>query len=412
MLRLLFVSLCLTVVGAGRTFNLAFASAQKDANSNIFGSLVLRGNMIRDYLQKHPSCNSTVVLYGADASKTINEFTIDRKIDACVCVKHMLPNVAAACRSVGALVLFDIIDNTAMVNELLNMAKAKAQTEAFQMRWSSTICLVQSEKHAAMIRSGLGLRAYSYLHQHTNTGPWGRQEIAEKGIGERLVVGFLEGNENNLPTALQQIVLPAVCRANMTLWVINQNIFNVPVGNLRTVKSTRTVFSCSQSGGEFPSTKETFFTTTNFSTDTYGQAAFYTDEALVGVDIGLVWPAHMPPAGQVNDNMLRPPTRFLHWMSRGVPTLYYPTYSYSEVAAVMNTPALRGAHLGDRTYGHSANVSIAVDSTASIHSALVSLRPVLARQQLQHEGYEIAQHFTTDSTANRLMEIVNDVVSN
>ena len=210
-----------------------------------------------------------------------------------------------------------------------------------------------------------------------------------------LVIGVLYGNRNNRPYV--KCFLDILCKLNVELWLINQQIRGNIDGINQTI-STRVEYKC-----KGKTTTQLFINNRSFSNeDIYGQAVYYNDAALHGIDIGLLLPRKRHNSDNVsglvinNVDMLRPQTRFLHWLSRGVPTLYYPTKAYKELAAKYN-------------YGHSVDMELSVITAKDILKAVKLLQSYKRRQSLSIEGLAIAENYKTQNIASDLISIIQDV---
>jgi len=385
------------------------------ATSGVSGSQFLRGIMMSDFASAVPHCNRSSV-YTASAA-IVNQLVGDRPLHACIVVKfpHPLPSV---CRKIGAAVLYDSVDHDYILRRFEKILASPAEKKGFSMKMEyniedldKAIWLVQSERLANELVSR-GIKSYNLPHQHTNIGNWGQYPSRPlSSPSDTLVVGFLVGNMGNAPN-VGEYLMPAICAAGAELWLITQNQETTgrSKGTYCVVKSTRTRFICnpapnnvssssspSSSSGLYHTEIKNFITETNEVGDEFGQAAYYLDKALYGVDIGLITPHTY---GKQNITKLftypnmRPPTRLLHWLSRGVPTLYYPTLAYEEVATKAG-------------YGESLGLTLRIsDDVNSIIQGINSLRPLHIRQALRNESLSIAKKYSSSVIAVELIRLV------
>jgi len=429
-----------------------------------YGSQFLRGLMISDYVQAHPQCNTSRIFTHSVA------LSPRKQLHACVIVKfpaskaHLVP----ACRQRGAVIVHDIVDSEPILNTLsryLHQPKFKAvasaasgafveQTSALVNnaatppvdgstdenhniiiseetvklplihasmgkgleRIESAVWLVQSQQLTTAL-NGIGIRAYYLPHHHTNLGGWGRVPAREIPEGDRLVVAFLAGNVYNTPRReFEQMLAGQLCAVQAELWMIVQNTPAPPSeGHTKTthgaVKSIRKQFKCST---DTPQTvkevvREEIITTTDIAEDLYGQAAYHLDEALIGVDVGLIVPhtyggRDLTPSDPFTYPMMRPPTRLLHWMSRGVPVMYYPTLAYSEITTLGGYGKF--IPFNNTQQQKESNFNMAITDITSIQNLVQRLRPVAIRRHLSQQGIQISGKFGIEESAARFVDIV------
>ena len=358
-------------------------------HKRMFGSDIMRGLMMADALQKHEKvklCKATNI--AADIKSL-------QKIDACIFLKFLIgqKEVIAACKARGATVFMDVIDHAPLLAHLASFVEHKGQPER---DWKSMVWLVQSQYFAKKLNE-IGLTSYTYPHHHSNFYNWSVAETEPRELApnEPLDVRFLAGNAHNNPD-FDQVLIPAVCAGGGVFSAIDQRLGGVKFRTKSSVYSKRTIFSCPSNASHQP--ELTHKTETDFADDHFGQAAFYLDANLVGTDVAIVWPSRSFNSSayskdSLNRQMLRPPTRMIHWMSRGVPVVYFPTHAYQDVAAS-----------GSYNIPGSAS-SLCVQNASAITRVLKELRSREVRRSLREQGLAIAKKYSLESIADVFVQL-------
>ena len=69
--------------------------------------------------------------------------------------------------------------------------------------------------------------------------------------------------------------------------------------------------------------------------DIYDQNKYHTGE-IKTIDVAIVWPKDYSNS----EVYFKPITRFIYWLSHGIPTIIYPTQSYVEIAEEFGYPLI------------------------------------------------------------------------
>eukprot|EP01031_Cornospumella_fuschlensis_P036829 gene36829-44676_t len=272
----------------------------------------------------------------------------------------------------------------------------------------------------------VNVSAYYYPHHHSNdfpeytflnassaylVGPNAVAASTPPSSSEPLIVGFVAGNRFNIPD-ISTNILPGICAvSNTNFHVINQRVkTSVPDDSPSLVNSSVTYFNCQQDPERTYYVNHTQFVVTSVvhPKDPFKQLAYYMDDSLMQVDVGLVWTnKHIHPQNLYDFEMLRPPTRMLHWLSRGVPVMFYPTHSYIDVARHngYGKGVVPDAHEGE---GISPEVGgiLQVTNADTLSRAVRLLHDAKVREQLSQQSTHIASHYTVERMTARLMQII------
>jgi hypothetical protein len=397
LLSLLLTTTCYNVVNdKNPCFYLAFLKRRVG-----FGADTLRGDLMAAALlsanTSHRQCVNTATLFSNDF-EGVQKFlaTKQRGVKACVFIKQQpkhITSMTKMCNKLGAITFIDVIDYEPTLKFLRHYA-SHSSFYSF-MNWPGSFgyshsFLVQSQYFARLLEKA-GLNAYYYPHSHSNSHSWGIKNVSQQA---NITVGFLVGNSQQLFN-LSTVLLPAVCGAGAHFAVINQNIGSLPDKKYSCVNSTLWHFDCSQEAtGKYIFSQSVHSTKVQEQGDAFQQAAFYQDAALAKIDIGLAWVRGNVRAEDLFDmQMLRPPTRLLHWLSRGVPAIYFPTHSYVDVARASK-------------YGAGLGYDLSAYDVPSLEDKVLRLRDPKVREILHAQGLQAADQFTAQRVGSRLLDIV------
>lgn len=331
----------------------------------------------------------------------------------CIFVKRTPRNYRPflPCTKANATQYLDLIDHEAHLDDLYTLATDPIKAPSIAHNWKQYKLLLQSQYLINLVQR-YGLKAYLYPHHHSNFMGWGVS--APSNRKSNLVVGLLVGNIFRMPD-VSTVLLPAICAANARLRVINQDIRVVKHDGYSEVNAIVQDYDCRRvNATAYFFNQTTKSTRTSIAGDTFQQAAFYLDKSFRGVDVGILWPntndlkyalnlrngsKQNTPQEEAHVEMIRPPTRLLHWLSRGVPSIYYPTHSYQYIAE--HTKYGQGF-----TSPHGKHSALEIFSEASILSALQLLSSPAVRQKLSEQAIAAAKLFSPRETAIRLMNIL------
>jgi glycosyltransferase involved in cell wall biosynthesis len=118
---------------------------------------------------------------------------------------------------------------------------------------------------------------------------------------------------------------------------------------------------------------------------------------ITDIDLAIVWPADRLRTREKPTTVDRPLTRFVYWLSHGVPTIAFNYTAYREVA---------------EKHSYSINEEnsppLVVDTIEELErSAKVIMASSEARLRLRAKGLRIARSYTIDATSTRLLKILN-----
>ncbi len=361
----------------------------------IRGTDLMRGLMVADAFNRQNSCVQATVMTSNEAhiaEKLFSNFSAS--LCACVFVKGFDAHsrVIEYCMKMGAAIFIDVLDSHRVLSSIIG--RVTNHTNLTPHGMFNYSFLVQSLQFTEKLRT-VGVHAYDYPHHHSNLKHWGLNNVT---TSRDIVVGHLVGSSRHL-FDFTKVILPSICDAGATFAVVNQNIGNFANGGstIRSslVNSTKWLYNCSKgSRGEFLSTKSVHTTKVLIPGDKFQQAAYYLDTALQGIDVGLAWVnSKTLRLDEYAPEMLRPPTRLLHWLSRGVPTIYYPTHSYLEVAK-------------SGSYERGLSFNLSAKTAQNLRDIVTKLRDPQLRQQLHDQGLATAKDYTVDRMTSRLVNII------
>eukprot|EP00981_Chlorochromonas_danica_P002405 scaffold461_cov157-Ochromonas_danica.AAC.5 len=310
---------------------------------------------------------------------------------ACVFIKNINSEWQRECERNNATVYLDVIDSS-IINILVQAINGDRNVKRYLPH---CVYLVQSKIFADQLIQA-GFKAYSYPHHHSNFGKWGIAPVLDLSSDSKLTVGFLEGNSLHHPHV--DILITAVCKVNGIFVLINQGIGETD--SLNTVNSIARHYNCSKlPNGDYIYIEKKYSTKVIQSADKFNQAVFYLDEAFNDIHIAVAWPSKSMDLNDPSSHkdLYRPSTRLLHWMSRGVPTLYFPTYSALEV--IQSSGLEKGL-----------NFSLAVRDVDTLCQGIQNLLDLAMRREMHYRSLQAASQFDLESTALRLVRIVTSSI--
>ncbi|RYH28975.1 hypothetical protein EON65_10195 [archaeon] len=372
-------------------FNFAFFAPSSSA-----GSRVMRGYMIAKALSANPAiCVHTMTAHRVRETDRLAKFLSQGNyVPVCVFVKNVLRGVMELCRRQNAFIFLDVIDSHQAVRDMkIHLLPPSGHFIPDYLLAVNATYLVQSTDLVnALVEKNVS--AYYYPHQHTFPTNCTSSYISK--ASSPLVVGFLSGNSKHIPNLKEQ-VLPGICAVpNTVLHVINQHIDSSDLfPHYSEVNSSVYVYNCSLGeNGNYNYHILNYTTSHRDSSDEFGQAAYYLDKGLSFADVGLVWTTKTTNVSdRFDSDMLRPPTRMLHWLSRGVPVIYFPTHSYVDIAR------LNG-------YEEGLGFELRAEDVGSLTAAVSRLQDVQVRELLSKRAKKIAAQYSVENIAKKLLEII------
>ncbi|RYY87209.1 hypothetical protein EON63_04385 [archaeon] len=357
-------------------------------HSNL-GSFVMRGFMMSSTLNNNPHLCVDARVFTSTHSNLTTFLGNTAAVPVCIFVKDTVADMIVECQKQKALIFLDALDDIATARRLVRYGTQTGPLPKFIYSYLVQSTFLTNE----LIKRNVS--AYYYPHQHGNSIPY--KTLRDVTHSSPLVVGFMAGTIKNVPD-MQSVILKGLCSLqDVEFHVVNQNIHSVVCSNTTTassVSSSVTVYTCAKDvNGNYMNSTLTTYTHTNRPNDFCHQDAFYLDKALSAADVGLVWTDHIITPSNVWDlSMLRPPTRMLHWMSRGVPVVYFPTHSYVDVA---------------RLNGYETGLDFLLEAHDSdtLALAIKRLRDEKLRRLLSDRALKIAAKHTIERTAGLLTDI-------
>lgn len=408
-------------------FNIAFITMP-----TLWGSTVMRGLMLERAVNANPSfCARAIVFPRTDNVSALATFFADRtKLSVCIFVKTVYKNIVPVCENANAFIFDDVVDNPHSAQDMVKHILLRKETLIHTPLYASY--LVQSTFLAdALMR--INVSAYYYPHHHSNDFPQytytnasstfvvGQSAVPTVSTttdAEPLVVGFLAGNRFNIPD-LRTTILPGICSVPHTNFhVINQRLRSSAEDPAAPsmVNSSVTIFNCQKDPSQsfYVNHTQFIYTSVSHPQDSLKQLAYYMDDSLMAIDVGLVWTnKHIHPQNLFDFEMLRPPTRMLHWMSRAIPVIFFPTHSYLDV---VKQHAYGKGIVPDSSEGESLDPGVGgilqATNTASLTRAVQFLHDLQVRRRLTEHSAHVASHYTVDKIAAKLLQVITNHGSN
>lgn len=341
-------------------------------SNTMLQSGIMRGELPKSVLhQTFASHGLTATLCGppCNISRIQWHFARHGGFAACVMIKYPDTPVHHFCRSRGALVILDNVDN---------FRGFEAKT-VFTESWQSVdAVLVQTREHGRWLADRFRMRAIVLPHPHGNLNGWG----VSRGVRPRMrSVGLLLGDlwRNQPPRAEVDALVAISCAVNVTMYTVASVNARRPISYSRYTCPNAThgtqqlvhAWRRERRVGEAPPpwlddpftllpqvcarqrsarTRVCQGASLNVTRtlgllesegeqdrerillDTTKQRVFYDVPSLHHtIDVGLLW----RPGNQMGVPFAvrnRPPTRMFWWWSHGVPVLGYPMVAYAEGA--------------------------------------------------------------------------------
>jgi len=358
------------------------------------GSAKLRGELLAQALNAEVSTSlADIKPWSAFQIPALElNVKIPKRVDVCIVVKstrntHALKKLDAVetCRDHGAITLYDVIDNEPMLALLENV------TPDQNLPLNFDFVLTQSKRLAFKLGT---YRAAVLYHHHSNPGIRTSPNYVRGHVRR---IGFLAGHPKNALTEREYVLLDEALRraapdsSHLSFAVILQNASLNGSPQTAVVRGPEQHQECRmrRSGHKMMQYDDT------------GQVLYHNSRLITCTDMAVVWPADRYRIIEKPTTTERPLTRFIFWLSHGVPTIAYNYTAYREV-------------INDHDYrliGDSAP-SLVVDSIDELeHSAKLIMASAEARVRLRAKGLQIARRFTIDKSAIRLLEILTMVLS-
>ena len=359
---------------------------------NRYGSSRMRGVMIASAINQLVQTDIERAWHASAIFDVNLSSELPQDVDACVIVKAhrsmYLTEYNEAinlCKERGAIVYYDVLDNEPMLNYLSSWNITQP------LPLGIDVVLTQTLKLARI----LGLeRAAVLYHHHTNPG----FQLSESRVKEKVsCIGFLSGSKNNILTLNESKALnTAIRRGSMytaDLLMISQNIDTEnQIHNSYVIDSGVGSKHCKIAR---PAPDDINISSILKIDDSFGQVQFHHDPILEDVSVAVLWP---PDHGLVRIRptiVERPPTRFLFWLSHGVPCIFYNYTSYTEIA---------------RNHGYTlpgSAITPVVDSTSDLERLLqVIVESAPIRASLRDRGLKIAERYTVRASAIKLVGVL------
>lgn len=287
--------------------------------------------------------------------------TCDQAVEAhggasvCVFTKYHWPEYVRKCRRLGALVLWDLIDNQEMANA------------TYLLDHDVDAVVTVSRAHAAYLNAQ-GVPAVAMPHPHSNLGGW---SVAHTSRPRVRGVGFVYADRQSLPSTEDlAFILSSVCAHGAVLYLVrthNGEINIVPQKcNIQIDEdaaagadssaalvgcSSRAAAQAARNGvppqcpgsaaggqtalgrnaaeGELPDAP---YPAMPDLPDSNSQREYYhSSELLRLIDLGLAWRPHRASEDPLMVSF-RDGTRLAWWWAHGIPTIGFPTHAHLESA--------------------------------------------------------------------------------
>ena len=267
-----------------RPVSFAFAISSQE------GSGKLRGFMIADELNRQG--HTAVTVFGKEGPawpSPLKELQTCRELHVCIFVKwdsRSFPTILRECKKRGAAAFIDLLDY------------CDSNRKNIVDEWPKEI-------DGFILQSEFQLQYFKYLgynnsllirHHHTNKN----KRVQPRGSKLR-AVGFT-GSRKNAGGQIQDFL------GEVELWCKMKEI------KLVQIISNRLKIATTQN-------------------DIYDQRKYHTGE-IDSIDIAIIWPKQFTDS----EIYFKPITRFIYWLSHGIPTIVYPTQSYIEIAEDFDYP--------------------------------------------------------------------------
>ena len=260
------------------------------------GSGKIRGFMIADALNELG--HTAVTVFGKEGPlwpDPLRELRTCSELHVCIFVKwdsYSFPRILSECKKRGALTFIDLLDycDTNKKNVLDQWPK---EIDGF---------ILQSKFQFQVFESMGFPNSVIIHHHHTNTR---LEENSYKSENYTVkYIGFT-GSRKNSGGIIQKTL------ADIEIW-----------GSKRDIRLVRIV------SNRISSRKRR-------TSDVYDQSKYHTG-IIESVDVAIVWPKEYSNS----EIYFKPITRFIHWLSHGIPTIVYSTQSYIEIAKEFGYPLI------------------------------------------------------------------------
>mmetsp|Transcript_5378 Transcript_5378/g.17017 ORF Transcript_5378/g.17017 Transcript_5378/m.17017 type:complete len:490 (+) Transcript_5378:352-1821(+) len=254
------------------------------------GSGKLRGFMIADELNKRG--HTAITVFGKEGPlwpDPLGEIKSCKKLHFCIFVKwdsRSFPRILNECVQRGAKVFIDLLDY------------CDSNRKNIVDMWPKNIdgFILQNEfQRELFTKAGYSL-SFVLEHQHTNL-----EARVNKIRDTARTIGFT-GSRKNSEKGVTKLL------AAVETW-----------GKKNGMKVIRTISNRMEDSKK--------------QNDVYDQKKYHTG-LINEVDIALVWPKIVSSS----EVFFKPITRFVYWLSHGIPTIVFPTESYLEVGSRYNYP--------------------------------------------------------------------------
>ena len=279
-----------TLNSCTKPISFAFAISSQE------GSGKIRGFMIADELNKLG--HTAVTVFGKEGplwEDPLRELRSCSKVHVCIFVKwdsRSFPRILIECKKRGALAFVDLLDY------------CDSNKKNIVDIWPKEIdgFILQSEFQLQVFESMGFPNSVIIHHHHTNTRE-GRRAFERENNAVR-TIGFT-GSRKNSGGIIKNFL------DDIEIWCSKKDIKLVQIISNR-LRSGKTKIS-----------------------DIYDQNKYHTG-IIESIDVAIIWPKDYSNS----EIYFKPISRFMYWLSHGIPTIVYPTQSYIEVCKEFGYPLI------------------------------------------------------------------------
>ncbi|CAL6334069.1 unnamed protein product [Bathycoccus prasinos] len=303
------------------------------------GSGKIRGFMIADELNKLG--HTAVTVFGKEGPlwpDPLKELRTCSTLHLCIFVKwdsRSFPRILLECKKRGALAFIDLLDY------------CDSNRKNIVDQWPKEIdgFILQSKFQFQVFQSVGFSNSVVIRHHHTNIKS---EKLALRSENHAVkTIGFT-GSRKNSGGIIQNFL------GDIEIWASKRNIKIVQIVSNRIIAGKTKI------------------------SDIYDQNKYHTG-VIESVDVAIVWPKDFSNS----EIYFKPITRFIHWLSHGIPTIVYPTQSYIEIAEEFGYPLL------------------AKNTTEVLEWLEVLVSNKSFRSQISHLGLVMAEKFSLKNTVQQ-----------
>ncbi len=326
-----------TLKSCSKPVSFAFAISSQE------GSGKIRGFMIADALNELG--HTAVTVFGKEGplwADPLRELRTCSKLHVCIFVKwdsRSFPRILSECKKRGALAFIDLLDY------------CDANKKNIVDQWPKEIdgFILQSNFQFQVFKSMGFPNSVILHHHHTNTKL--KRNSFKNEFNAVQYIGFT-GSRKNSGGIIQNFL------DDIEMWGSERDIKLVHIVSNRIRSEKRN------------------------TSDIYDQNKYHTG-IIESVDVAIVWPKDYSNS----EIYFKPITRFIHWLSHGIPTIVYSTQSYIEIAEEFGYPL----------------VAENTEDVLKWLEVLVSNKSF--RSQVSRLGIEMAHRFSLQTQVQRYSDI-------